>query len=340
MVNDAKYDLIIIGGGAAAFSAAIKANTHGVKTAMIERAILGGTCVNVGCVPSKNLLGAGEIIHSAKYPVYHSISSCELSFDFSKTIANKGILIKRLRRQKYYDVISPFENLELIEANVSFISDRRLKVNSDNNKNGSKGKILEADKFIIATGSSPSIPSFKGIDRVDYLTNNEALSLIEKPLSMIVVGGGPLGLEFAQMYSRFGTKVTLLQRSNRIIPYYEPEISEGLSYYLAEEEEGIEIVTGVEIKEVYQKNGSKLVTALVNHKHNNNDDDGESKKKEKTAATRRTKVFEAEQLLMATGRRPNTTDLHLENTGVKTRENDGAIVVNPEMHTTAPHIWA
>jgi mercuric reductase len=143
------------------------------------------------------------------------------------------------------------------------------------------------------------------------------------------------------MYSRFGTKVTLLQRSNRIIPYYEPEISEGLRYYLGEEEgEGIEIVTSVEIKEVYQKNGSKLVTALVDHKHNNNDDDRESKKKEKTAATRQMKVFEAEQLLIATGRRPNTTDLHLENIGVKTRENDGAIVVNSEMHTTAPHIWA
>jgi len=106
LTRDTKYDLIIIGGGAAAFSAAIKANMYGIKTAMIERSILGGTCVNVGCIPSKNILGAGEILHSAKYPAYSSILSCELNFNFSKTIADKDKLIKSLRRQKYCDVLS------------------------------------------------------------------------------------------------------------------------------------------------------------------------------------------------------------------------------------------
>ena len=306
-MKNGKYDLIIIGGGAAAFSAAIKANMHGVKTAMIERAALGGTCVNVGCVPSKNLLGAGEILHSAKHPPYTSVLPCDSDFDFAKTIEAKDILVKGLRKQKYYDVLQSLEHVDLIEASASFVSPKKVKAD---------GKLFEANKFIIAAGSSPSTPRVKGIENVKYLTNNEALALKEKPSSMIVIGGRALGLEFAQMYERFGTKVTVLQRSDRIIPDHEPEISQGLHHYLAEE--GIEIVTGVNVQVVWQKNGSKFVKASVNKEE---------------------KVFEAEQLLMATGRRPNTADLHLENAGVKIRD-DGAIVVNSEMRTSAPHIWA
>lgn len=307
-MKNSKYDLIIIGSGAAAFSAAIKANMHGVKTAMIERAALGGTCVNVGCVPSKNLLGAGEILHSARQPSYPSVLPCDSDFDFAKTIEAKDALVKGLRKQKYYDVLQSLDHVELIEASASFVSPKKVKVN---------GKLFEADKFIISTGSSPSALRFKGIENVQYLTNNEALALKEKPSSMIVIGGRALGLEFAQMYERFGTKVTVLQRSDRIIPDQEPEISQGLHQYLAEER--IEIVTGVNVQEVWQKNGSsKFVKASVNKEE---------------------KMFEAEQLLMATGRRPNTADLHLENAGVKIRD-DGAIVVNSEMRTSAPHIWA
>jgi mercuric reductase len=304
-----KYDLIIVGGGAAAFSAAIKANIHDVKALMIERAALGGTCINVGCVPSKNLLGAGEILHSAKDPSYPSVFPCDSDFNFSRTIAAKDNLVRSLRKQKYHDVLSSLENIELIEASASFVAPNKIRAN---------GKALEADKFIIATGSSPSIPRFKGIENVNYLTNNEALSLKEKPSSMIVVGGRALGLEFAQMYARFGTKVTLLQRSGKIIPEHEPQISDGVHNYLTEE--GIEIVTGVNVKELYQKGNSKFLIASIN-------------------GDKKTQTFEAEQLLMATGRKPNTADLHLENAGVKLRP-DGAIAVNSEMHTSAAHIWA
>jgi mercuric reductase len=332
MVEDSKYDLIIIGGGAAAFSAAIKANMHGIKTAMIERGVLGGTCVNVGCVPSKNLLRAAEILYSSKNPTYSSISSCEVDLDFLKTIQDKDHLIEGLRKQKYYDVLSGLDNVDLIEADVSFISNRKLKMTdvatttSSSITNNNNGRNLEADKFIIAAGSSPLITGFKGIDSVDYLTNKDALSLKEKPSSMIVVGGGPLGLEFAQMYSRFGTKITLLQKGQRIIPGQEPEVSEALAHYLSEE--GIDIHTGVDIKEGHQKNGIKFITASVNRAKRKNDEN------------KQTQTFEAEQLLMATGRRPNTADLHLENAGVKINDKDGAIIVNSEMRTSAPHIWA
>lgn len=301
------YDLIIIGGGAAAFSAAIKANSHGVKTAMIERGTLGGTCVNVGCVPSKNLLAAGEHLYTSINPSYSSMRPCKVDFDFNQAIQEKDELVSNLQKQKYRHVLESLEDISLIEGNAAFISQNKVKVN---------GRILTANKFIIATGSSASVPRFKGIENVDYLTNIEAMSLKEKPVSMIVVGGRALGLEFAQMYARFGTKITLLQRSSRIIPEHEPEISDSLYRYLSEE--GIEIATGVEVMEVGQKSRTKFVRASVNGKE---------------------QVFEAEQLLMATGRKPSTADLRLDNAGVKVRQ-DGAIVVNSEMRTTAPHIWA
>jgi mercuric reductase len=307
---DRKFDLVIIGGGAAAFSAAIKAEAYGVKTAMIEKHVLGGTCVNVGCIPSKNLLGAGEILHSSKYPSNSAISTVNTDLDFTHVIQNKDNLVRLLRNTKYEHVLSTFENVQFIEGKASFLSNKVVKVN---------GRRIESNKFIIATGSSPIIPAIEGIDTVDHLTNVEALSLKEKPSSMVVIGGRALGLEFAQMYSRFGTKVTLLQKNDRIIPTHEPEISEKLEQYLRDE--GIEIFTGVKISEVSQKNGTKYVKSALE-------------------ATRKEHIFEGEQLLIATGRRPNTADLHLENAGVKLREIDGAIMVNSEMHTSIENIWA
>jgi mercuric reductase len=285
---------------------------------MVERSLLGGTCVNVGCVPSKNLLGAGELLYSSDNPSYSSISPCyEQDFDFSRTIKQKDNLVRYLRKQKYYDVLSSLENVQLIEGNASFLSANKIKVN-----NNSNSKTLEAKKFIVATGSSASVPlTIKGIDNVNYITNIEALSLDKKPSSMIVIGGRALGLEFAQMYSRFGNRVTILQRSNTIIPEYEPEVSSALMQYLSEE--GVNIITGIRIQQVYQKNDTKYVRISVGNNNNNI-----------------TKTLEAEELLMATGRRPNTQDLHLENTDAKLRPSDGAIIVDSEMHTSASNIWA
>ncbi|MGI9010620.1 MAG: mercury(II) reductase [Nitrososphaeraceae archaeon] len=321
MTISKQYKLIIIGGGAAAFSAAIKAELEGVKTAMIERGTLGGTCVNVGCVPSKNLLGIGERIISSHKPNYSSIASCYSSFDFTKAILDKDNLVKGLRQRKYCDVLSSFSNVEFIEGTVSFLSNRKIRVSRDKDKRFNNehydGFFLESDKFIIATGSSPSIPSFKGIDNVDYLTNVEALSLKEKPSSMIVIGGRALGLEFAQMFSRFDTKVTLLQRNERIIPEHEPEISTTLKNYLIDE--GIDILTNVEIIKLHQNNKTKSVSIK---------DRGEIKD------------IEADSILIATGRKPNIENLCLENTDVSIRKKDKAILVDLEMYTSSPNIWA
>ncbi len=299
-----KYDLIILGSGAAAFGATIKAVDQGAKVAMIEKGTIGGTCVNVGCVPSKHLLLVGEINYYGNHG--HSGLNVSTTLDFAGTINEKREIVEGLRNGRYIEVIDAL-GITLIRGEAVFVSKNEVKVN---------GRILQAEKFLVATGSSPHIIPIKGIDKVDYLTNVEAMELSELPDSMVVLGGRAIGLEFAQMFAHFGTKVTVLQRSPRIIPEEESIISDYLKAYL--EEEGINIQTNTSLKSVREENGGIVVTALV----------GKDKRE-----------FEAEKLLIATGREPNTKGLGLEKAGVKVDKN-GAVIVNEEMRTTSPNIWA
>jgi mercuric reductase len=301
------FDLVILGSGSAAFAAAIKAADHGAKTAMIERSTLGGTCVNVGCVPSKNLLRAGELRYYDSHRAFPGIRRGRTTLELSRIIEQKNQIVRGLRKEKYSDVLGSLPSTKLFRGNARFVSKTRVKVDGIN---------VDGRKFIVATGSSPRIPSIPGIESVDYLTNIEALNLKSKPASMVVLGGRALGLEFAQMYSHMGTKVTLLQRSDRIIPEEEPEISEALRESM--NEEGVEIMTGVQIKRVYQTQGEKVVIVTV-----------------------RGTEFEArgDELLLATGRDPNTNQLGLGIVPVRLRK-DGAVKVDREMRTTAPHVWA
>ena len=301
------FDLVILGSGSAAFAAALKAADHGAKTAMIERSTLGGTCVNVGCVPSKNLLRAGELRYYDSRREFPGISPGSTKLEFNKIIEQKNQIVRRLRKEKYSDVLKSLPSAKLFRGDARFVSKTRVKVDGIN---------VDGKKFVVATGSSPRLPRIPGIENVSYLTNAEALSLRNKPASMVVLGGRALGLEFAQMYSHMGTEVTLLQRSDRIIPEEEPEVSQALRQYL--EDEGIEIKTGVEVKRVYQIQGEKVIVATANGRK-----------------------FEArgDELLLATGRDPNTNGLGLETVPVRLRK-DGAVKVDREMHTTARHVWA
>jgi mercuric reductase len=305
------YELVILGQGSAAFAAAIKAEELGVKTALVGKnrtrgALLGGTCVNVGCVPSKNLLSAGTS-YRAFFDDPLAIRRVKTKPDFAKAMAEKDALVGRFRKRRYSDVLEGLRNVDFVPGEGRFISSDEVKVGRDK---------IKGSKFLIATGARAGVPDVKGVDGIDYLTNEEALSLRRLPRSMIVVGGRALGLEFAQMYAHFGTKMTLLQRSDRILPDHEPEISSGLRKYL--EDEGIRIHVGVRLKDVSQKGGMKLITAIVG---------------------RRTRRFTAEQVLFATGRTPNTDRLDVERAGVKL-DDRGFVEVDSEMQTSAAHIWA
>jgi mercuric reductase len=325
----AKYDLVILGNGAAAFAAAIKADELKKKTALIQGGTIGGTCVNVGCVPSKRLLVAGEVVKNINE---HNLGTGTISphlerFNFQNLIKSKDQMVTVLRKEKYEDVLKGLsKNVHVYEGKGVFVSKDQVRITTTGNDNHlENGTSIAGNTFLIATGSSPRLPSFEDIQDVNYWTNVEALSPPFRPNSMIVIGGRALGLEFAQMYSRLGTKVTLLQRSDTIIPDDEPEIAEALATYL--KEDGIDIRTGVNVKKVSQsngksRNGKKIITVEA---------EIDGKRKEET--------FKAEALLLATGRAPNSKDIGLEELGVKTKDG-GAIIINDEMRTSVSNIYA
>jgi len=302
------FGLIIIGGGAGAFAAAIRADELKAKTAMLNTGLpLGGTCVNVGCVPSKTLLWAGEILHTAKN---HNIGGIELDvkrFDFQQIIKDELALVERLRQEKYERVLKNLEYVTFIESRATFVSPTEVEVN---------GEKLTAKKFIIAAGSTANVPPIEHIREVGYLTHIEALKLEKQPKELIVIGAGALGLEFAQMYSRFGTKVTILQRWASIFPPAEPEITNRLAEILTQE--SIVIKTNVEVKSARKENGKKIVSFLVAGKSSE---------------------VSGDEILLAAGKTPNTQSLGLDKAGVRIDEKQ-AVIVNNFYQTSQPHIFA
>lgn len=270
-------------------------------------ATIGGTCVNVGCVPSKNLIMVGNAFHEAAQSPFEAIEYGRTKLDFRKAIAEKDALVREMRKSKYADVVGRLRNVEYIAERGRFLSKNEVKAGD---------KTIRGKKFLIAVGAKAKRLRVKGIEDVDYLTNEEALSLKELPESLIVIGGRALGLEFAQMYSHLGTKVTVLQRSDRILPEGEPEISDALRGYL--QDEGIGIETGVELMSVSRSGGTKAVRASVRGKE---------------------REFRADQLLLAVGREPNTAYLEVQKAGVQL-DDKGFVKVNNEMQTTSPYVWA
>jgi mercuric reductase len=299
------YDLIILGTGAAGTSAATRARHLGARrVAVVERGPLWGTCVNTGCIPSKLLLAVGELAFYRNHG--HPGLGMEATLDPGQLLGEKRELVLRLRDRKARRIFGEL-GVELVEGAARFISPREIEVG---------GRRMEASRFVIATGSSPSVPPVEGLAGVPYLTNIEALDLGEVPESLIVVGGRALGLEFAQAFAHLGSAVTLLQRSPRILPGEEPEISTLMEDCLRAE--GIAVHTGADLVRVRKETGGIGVTARV-----------------KGAAEK----FTAARLLLATGRVPNTRDLDLAACGVKV-DGKGAVMVDDMMQTSAPGILA
>ncbi|MGB7291717.1 MAG: mercury(II) reductase [Thermodesulfobacteriota bacterium] len=305
--NKVDFDLIVLGGGSAAFAAAIKASELGARVAIAEENVIGGTCLNRGCVPSKYLIKAAEVYYSPKKNGYEGVETHQGRIDFAKLIAQKESLLNEFRQMKYRDVLGAYPNITYLPHNAKFVSINEVRIGD---------KIYKAEKFIIATGSSPWIPPIEGINQVDYLTSTSALELKELPESILVLGGSAIGLEFAQMYKHFGSKVTVLEVMPRLLPGEEEEISDALKGYL--EEEGIEIHSGAKVLSASKRERNKKLVAELN---------GDKVE------------FEAEELLVATGRRPNTFQLGLDIVGVRV-DNKGGIMVGDEMRASASNIWA
>lgn len=305
-MND--FDLIIVGGGAGAFAAAIKANELGAKTLMVNHGLpLGGTCVNVGCIPSKNLLRAGEILYYAQHHNFGGIKLRVEEFDFGKTIQEELDVVAAMRKEKYEDVLKNLQNVTFIEGRAKFISPTEIEAN---------GQKYQGKKFIIATGSTANVPAIPGIKEAGYLTHIEALANKKQPKSLVIIGAGPLGLEFAQMFHHFGTKVTVLQRGNTILPRVEPEIASALQKYLSDE--GIKLYTEAETVSAHKEGLEKVVKAKIKGVE---------------------QEFRAEEILLAVGKTANTKDLNLQVAGIAIDDRQ-AIKVNEYQKTSQDHIFA
>src|SRR5699024_10840594 len=282
--TDYDYDFLIIGSGSAAFAAAIRANEHGAKVGMIERNTIGGTCVNIGCVPSKTLLKAGEINQFANSNPFNGLKTTAGKTNLKSLVEQKDDLVSTLRQEKYIDLIDQYD-FDFIEGEAKFVDRETVEVN---------GVKLTAKRFLISTGASSFVPEIKGIENVDYLTSTTLLELKEVPKKLTVIGSSYIGLELGQLFHNLGSEVTLIQRSERLLKEYDPEITEAVEKVLTEQ--GINLVTGATYERIEQVGEVKKVYVTVNGKDN---------------------VVESDQLLIATGRKPNTDTLNLCAAGVK-----------------------
>ena len=274
---------------------------------LINRGLpLGGTCVNVGCVPSKALLYAGEVLHLAKH---HGIPGIDLEIrnvDFAAVVRDELALVERLRREKYEKVLGGLEHVRFIDGEAQFLSPTELEVNGDR---------IAAHKIIVATGSTATVPPIPGLRDAGYLTHIDALALQQRPDSLVVIGAGPLGLEFGQMYARFGTRVTILQRGPTVFPRTEARLAERLTEVLRSE--GVHIVTGADVESVAIKGGKKELTYTA---------DGQ------------TQTASGDAILLAAGKTPNTSALNLRRAGIDTERE--AIRVTPFLQTSSANIYA
>ncbi len=305
------FDLVILGSGSTAFAAALRARELGKTAVMSETHAIGGTCVNRGCLPSKNLIEAAKLLYDARHPRFPGLAPAELGLDFSRLIAQKDEIVHGYRRKKYERLLGG--RIGLQKGQARFLDPHTVEVD---------GKRLAGDTVLIATGSRPIVPPIDGLDRIAYLTSDllasdEPVELTDWPRSLLIVGGGYVALELGQMFRRFGAEVTLLERSERPLAHgFEPEAGRTIGAVL--EKEGIRVIPRASVRAVRQQGAAVVATIQVGAG---------------------SQELRAEKLLIAAGRRPNTDGIAIENAGVAVGE-QGQVLVDERLRTNVPHIFA
>jgi mercuric reductase len=303
-----RYDLLILGSGSTAFAAAIKAAELGKSAVMTESRTVGGTCVNRGCLPSKDLIEAARIYWEAQHPRFPGLGPKKLDLDFRRLIEGKDEVIRAYRKKKYDSIVDESDRIKIMKGHARLVDTHTAEIG---------GQRLVGDQILIATGSRPAVPDIKGLADVPYLTSDlltsdEPMELTEQPRSLAIVGGGYIALELAQLFQRLGTPATLIQRSAQLLTGYEPEVQAEIENVLSGE--GVDLRLGASVRGV-RRDGDEVVVAL---------EDGEVR---------------VHRLLIATGRSPNTDDLGLDAAGVA-RDPRGFVEVDEHLRTNVAHIWA
>jgi len=301
-----RYDLAIVGSGGGAFAAAITAAERGARVVMIERGTLGGTCVNIGCVPSKTQLRSGELFWHAGHQPFAGIRTRAESVDLPALVGQKDELVASLRKEKYVDLIDEY-GWELLRGEAAFEDPRTLRVD---------GLAIQADGFVLASGARPAVPAIEGLEKLDYLTSTSLLDLKRLPEHLIVIGAGYIGLELGQLFRHLGSRVTLMQRSERMLKGYDPELGDVVRDVLIDE--GIEVLLGVTYLRAEQHGSEKRVRVRIQGKE---------------------RTIQGDALLVATGRTPNTEVLNPPTAQVETGQR-GEILVDEHLRTSNPRVFA
>jgi len=300
-----RYDAIVIGTGQAGPALVRRMAGLGMRVAVVERSRFGGTCINTGCTPTKTLVASAYAAHVARRGADYGFSAGEIKVDMRRVKARKDDVVARSNRAVERS-LKNLENCRVYEAHARFMSPREVQVG---------GEILTSDRIFINVGGRAAVPDIPGLEQVHYLTNSSMMDVDFVPRHLLVLGGSYIGLEFGQMYRRFGSEVTIVELGSRLVSHEDEDVSAAIAEILARE--GIAVRLSAECLRI-GKQGDDIVMTV--------DCGGTSE-------------LRGSHLLIATGRRPNTDDLGLDRAEVA-RDVRGYIVVDDELRTSVPGIWA
>jgi pyruvate/2-oxoglutarate dehydrogenase complex dihydrolipoamide dehydrogenase (E3) component len=301
-----KYDAIVIGSGQAGNPLSYALAERGWTVALIEKSHLGGTCINTGCTPTKTMIASAQVAHYARDAARWGVRTGRVEVDLSVVVDRKNAVVQRFRGNQERNVIK-HPSVHLYRSRAHFRSPHEVEVDND---------VLESERIFIDTGTRPYPPDLSGLDTVGYLTNESLMELRELPQHLLILGGGYIGLEFGQMFRRFGSPVTIVHKGSQLLSREDEDIAKELQKAL--EAEGIEFRMNSNSVQVEKSEGQIALTL--------------------EAAGHR-EIITGSHLLVATGRRPNTDDLGLDNAGVELDERD-YIKVNSRLETNVAGIWA
>jgi len=300
-----KFDAIIVGAGQAGSPLAGRLTAAGMTVALIERKLVGGTCVNTGCMPTKAMVASAYAAHLARRAAAYGVTlSGPVGVDMKAVKARKD-KVSNDARANLEAWIAGMKGCTLFRGHARFESANRIRVGND---------LLSADRIFLNTGGRASVPDLPGVEAIDYLTNSSMMDLDVLPRHLIVVGGSYVSLEFAQMFRRFGSEVTVIERSERLIGHEDEDVSAAIKSIL--ENEGIKICLGADTISFAKKGGDVTVTFSASQP-----------------------AVVGSHVLLALGRKPNTDDLGLEKAGVEV-DRHGFITVDDRLRTSVPGIWA
>lgn len=300
-------DIVIIGSGSTAFAAALRAQALGAKVVMIEKSVLGGTCINWGCIPSKTLIHGAFFRHAAQAGAAVGVGSSTDGIDFSHLFARKESVVEHLRQTRYLDVLKQAPAVTVVKGTARFVAPDTIQV---------ADQILHSSRILIACGGMPRTIAITGLDQTPHLDSRSALLLKTLPSSVIIVGGGVIAVELGQMYLRMGSRVTILEHGPRLLPMVEQELVAAMEEALVAE--GMEIVVNAATCAVRQDGNTTVVDVQIA---------GEPRQ------------FTAEKLLVAVGTAPATRGIGLEEIGIEL-DSRGFIRVDGQMRTNVAGVWA